>query len=164
MSADGHQFGDRTCAPRLRELESIVEGPRVALAPAELSSVSREFEHIGDLVAAVDSAAHAAVAHRRQDKRGSGLGCATRANAIADRRGGAWTPALRHATETSPLTGREAEIVMLMGQGLSNRAVAERLTVSVRTVESHIYRAMSKTGLTSRDELVALVPRHGASK
>jgi DNA-binding CsgD family transcriptional regulator len=42
---------------------------------------------------------------------------------------------------------------MLMGQGLTNRAVAERLTVSVRTVESHIYRAMAKTGTITRDEL-----------
>jgi DNA-binding CsgD family transcriptional regulator len=167
------QFGDRTCAPRLQELESIVEGPRVALAArfaaalrdgdaAELSSVSEEFEHMGDLVAAVDSAAHAAVTYRRQDKRGSALGCSTRADALAAQCGGAMTPALRQATEPVPLTDREAEIVMLIGEGLSNRSVAERLTVSVRTVESHIYRAMLKTGTTSRDELAALLPRHGA--
>jgi DNA-binding CsgD family transcriptional regulator len=61
-----------------------------------------------------------------------------------------------------PLTDREAEIVMLIGEGLSNRAVAERLTHSVRTVESHIYRAMLKTGTTSRDELAALIPSHRA--
>ena len=48
---------------------------------------------------------------------------------------------------------------MLVADGLSSRAVAERLTLSVRTVESHIYRAMSKTGTTSRDELVNLLPR-----
>jgi DNA-binding CsgD family transcriptional regulator len=40
---------------------------------------------------------------------------------------------------------------------LSNREVAERLTLSVRTVESHVYRAMSKTGTTNRDELIALL-------
>ena len=71
------------------------------------------------------------------------------------------TPALRQASESLPLTDREAEIVMLIGEGLSNRAVAERLTLSVRTVESHIYRAMSKTGVTSRDELAALLPPRG---
>ena len=49
---------------------------------------------------------------------------------------------------------------MLIGEGLSNHAVAERLILSVRTVESHIYRAMSKTGTTSRDELAALLPHH----
>jgi DNA-binding CsgD family transcriptional regulator len=126
---------------------------------AELSSVSEEFERMGDLVAAVDAAAHAALAYRRQDKRGSALGCSTRANALADQCGGASTPALRQASETLPLTDREAEVVMLIGEGLSSRAVAERLTLSVRTVESHIYRAMLKTGTTSRDELGALLHR-----
>ena len=167
------QFGDRTGAPRLHELESIVEGPRVGLAArfsaalcesdgAELSSVSEEFERMGDLVAAVDAAAHAALAYRRHDKRGSALGCSTRADALAKQCGGASTPALRQAAEPLPLTDREAEIVMLIGEGLSNRGVAERLTLSVRTVESHIYRAMMKTGTTSRDELATLLPRHRA--
>jgi DNA-binding CsgD family transcriptional regulator len=167
------QFGDRSSAPRLRELEAIVEGPRVGLAArfsaaltdgdaAELVAVSEEFERMGDLVAAVDAVAQAALAYRSQGRRGSALGCATRADALAEQCGGAWTPALRQATEPVPLTDREREIVMLIGEGLSNRAVAERLTLSVRTVESHIYRAMAKTGTTSRDELAALLPRHGA--
>jgi DNA-binding CsgD family transcriptional regulator len=158
----------------LKELESIVEGPRVGLAArfavalrdgdaAELSSVSEEFERMGDLVAAVDSAAHAALAYRQQDKRGSALGCSTRADALAAHCG-ASTPALRQAAERLPLTDREAEVVMLIGEGLSNRAVAERLTLSVRTVESHIYRAMSKTGTTTRDELAALLPQAGRER
>ena len=144
------QFGDRTSAARLGELESIVEGPRVGLAArfavalrdgdaAELTTVSEDFERMGDLVAAVDAAAHAALVYHL---RGSALGCSTRAAALADQCGGASTPALRQATEPLPLTDREREIVMLIGQGLSNREVAERLTLSVRTVEGHIYRAM----------------------
>jgi len=164
------QFGDRSGEPRLKELESFVEGPRAGPAArfagalrdgdtAGLSSVSKEFEQIGDLVAAVDAAAHAAVVYRRQDKRGSALGCATRADALAAKCG-AVSPALRQATEELPLTDRELEVVMLLSEGLSNRAVAERLTLSVRTVESYIYRAMLKTGTTSRDELAALLARH----
>ena len=47
--------------------------------------------------------------------------------------------------------------MLLIGQGLTNRDVADRLTVSVRTVEGHVYRAMSKTGTTSREELAALL-------
>ena len=117
---------------------------------------------MGDLVAAVDAAAQAALAYRRQDLRGSALGCSTRAEALAEQCGGAHTPALRQASEPLPLTDREGEIVMLIGEGLSNREVAERLTVSIRTVESHIYRAMLKTGTTSRDELAALLPHHRA--
>jgi DNA-binding CsgD family transcriptional regulator len=167
------QFGDRTSAPRLRELESIVDGPRVGLAArfavalrdgdaAELSSVSTEFELMGDLVAAVDAAAYAALAYRSQDLRGSALICSARGDVLAEQCGGASTPALRRASEPVPLTDREREIVMMIGEGLSNRAIAERLTVSARTVESHIYRAMSKTGTTSRDELAALIPSHRA--
>jgi DNA-binding CsgD family transcriptional regulator len=164
------QFGDRTSGPRVRELESIVEGPRAGLAArfaaalcanaaAELFAVSEEFEHLGDLVAAVDAAAHAAAAYRRQDKRGSALGCSARADVLAEQCGGACTPALRQATEPLPLTDRERETVMLIGEGLSSREIAERLTLSVRTVESHVYRAMLKTGSTSRDELAGLLSR-----
>jgi DNA-binding CsgD family transcriptional regulator len=164
------QFGDRSGAPRLRELEVIVEGPRAGLAArfaealrdgdaAELAAVSEDFERMGDLVAAVDAAAHAAIGYHRQGLRGSALGCSTRADALA-RQCGASTPALRQASEPLPLTDRELEIVMLIADGLSNRAIAERLTLSVRTVESHIYRAMSKTGTTSRDDLSNLLHRH----
>ena len=169
------QFGDRSGSLRLRDLEAIVEGPRVGVAArfsvalsdgdaAELTAVSEEFERMGDLVAAGDAAAQAALAYRSQGLRGSALGCAARADALAEQCGGAWTPALRQVSEPVPLTDREREIVMLIGEGLSNRAVAERLTLSVRTVESHIYRAMSRTGTISRDELAALLPRRQNAK
>jgi len=168
------QFGDPSGASRLSELESIVEGPRCGAAArfaaalgegdgADLASVSEEFERIGDLVAAIDAAAHAAIAYRRHDKRGSALGSSTRADSLAAQCGAA-TPALRQATEALPFTDRETEIVMLVGEGLSNRAIADRLTLSVRTVESYVYRAMSKTGTTSRDELAALMPRRRSSR
>jgi DNA-binding CsgD family transcriptional regulator len=164
------QFGDGSSAPRLRELEAIVEGPRVALAAqfatalhggdgAELATVSEEFERMGDLVAAVDAAAHAALAYRRKDLRGSALKCSTRADALAQQCGGAATPAQRQASERLPLTSREREIVTLLGQGLSSAAISQRLTLSTRTIEGHIYRAMTKTGTTTRGELAALVPQ-----
>lgn len=168
------QFGDRTSAHRLHELESIVEGPRVGVASrfaaalregdgAALAVVSAEFERMGDLVAALDAAAHASVSHRRQGKRGSALVCAARAAELAEHCG-ASTPALRQASGRLPLTDREHEIAMLIGEGLTNPAIAKRLTLSVRTVESHIYRAMSKTGTTSREELAALLPRTSDSR
>jgi DNA-binding CsgD family transcriptional regulator len=163
------QFGDRSAASRLRELESLVEGPRVGNAArfaealrdgdaAELTAVAEEFERMGDLVAAVDAVAHASLVYSRQDLRGSALRCSNLAEALAQQCGGASTPALRQASEPLPLTDREREIVILMGQGLSNRELAERLTLSVRTIENHIYRGMMKTGTTSREELAALLP------
>ena len=163
------QFGDRTSAPRLRELEAIVEGPRVGFAArfaaalhdgdaAKLFAVSEDFEAMGDPVAALDASAQSAMAYRRQDLRGSALGCATRAEALAEQCGGATTPALCQASEPLPLTDREREVVLLVRQGLSNRDIAARLTVSIRTVEGHIYKAMNNTGTASREELAALVP------
>jgi DNA-binding CsgD family transcriptional regulator len=125
-----------------------------------LAAVSEEFEQMGDLVAALDAAAHAALAYRGKDLRGSALGCSTRAEALAEQSGGATTPAFRQASERLPLTDREREIVMLLGEGLSSPAIAQRLTLSRRTVEGHIYRAMAKTGAASREDLAALPPGH----
>jgi DNA-binding CsgD family transcriptional regulator len=40
---------------------------------------------------------------------------------------------------------------------LSTRDVADRLCLSARTVEGHVYKAMTKTGVSSRDELLRLL-------
>jgi DNA-binding CsgD family transcriptional regulator len=151
-------------------LEAIVEGPRAGLAArfaaalsagdaTELTAVSTDFEQMGDIIAAMDAAAHAATAYRCQGLRGSALGSAARAQALAEQCG-ASSPALSQAIEPLPLTDREREVVMLLAQDLSSREIAERLTLSVRTVESHIYHAMAKTGTTSREDLAALVRNH----
>ncbi len=156
------QFGDRSSSSDL-----VVEGSRVDVVARfaeavrdgggpELAAVSEAFEELGDGVAAIDASAHAALAYRRQDLRGSALACVARAEALAEACG-ADTPTLRQAREPLPLTDREREIVSLIGRGLSSRDVAERLTLSARTVEGHIYRAMAKTGTTSREELAALL-------
>ena len=51
------------------------------------------------------------------------------------------------------LTARERQLVELAAQGLSNPEIADRLVLSVRTVESHLYRAMQKLGIKDRREL-----------
>ena len=56
-----------------------------------------------------------------------------------------------------PLTEREREIVTLAARGLSNRAIAERLVVSVRTVEGHVYNASAKLGMTNRSEFATVL-------
>jgi len=164
------QFGHTSAESRLRALAEIVEGPRAPLAArfagalhsrdaAELAAVSRGFEEIGDLIAAADAAAHAAMICRSQELRGSAYTYATRAQGLAELCGGAVTPALRQAVEPVPLSAREREIVALIADGLSNREVADRLCLSVRTIEGHIYRAMARTGMASREELAALLKR-----
>ena len=52
-----------------------------------------------------------------------------------------------------PLTPAEQRVSALLLQGLSNRAIAERLVISHRTVECHISPALAKTGCVNRLEL-----------
>jgi ATP/maltotriose-dependent transcriptional regulator MalT len=79
---------------------------------------------------------------------------------------------LRASGESSPrrssdsldeLTPQELQIVQMAAQGLSNREIGQRLYVSHRTVESHLYRVFPKLGVTSRAQLAgALGTRRGA--
>lgn len=145
------RFGDTTTAKRLDELCKVVDGPRVIGAAAHASALARgdpdglvaascQFEQMGDLLAATDAAAQAASAYRRRHQRGSALSALARSHKLADLCGGADTPALREV-ESDLLTTRQREILSLAARGWSNRAIAQRLNVSIRTVEGHRYRA-----------------------
>src|SRR3984957_12296899 len=67
------------------------------------------------------------------------------------------TPAVAAAARPLPISDREREIAMLVVAGCSNREVADRLFVSVRTVEGHLYRIFAKLGIDDRDQLVHLL-------
>jgi DNA-binding CsgD family transcriptional regulator len=71
--------------------------------------------------------------------------------------GGAITPAIRSASRPPPLSPRAREIAAMVATGLSNREIASKLLVSVRTVEGHIYRACIKLDVSDRDDLAAIV-------
>lgn len=59
---------------------------------------------------------------------------------------------------TVQLTRRERDIIALAASGLSDRQIADKLMVSVRTVEGHLYRSYAKLGIRSREELAPLGP------
>lgn len=114
---------------------------------------------MGALLLAADAAAQAATAHSRHGERGSAHAAASRARRLAQACEGARTPALAALAVPLPLTVREREIVTLAAGGLSNRQIADRLVVSVRTVEGHLYRACAKLGVSDRSELASVI--HG---
>ena len=62
---------------------------------------------------------------------------------------------------TESLTPREIDVLRLIAQGYTNRQVAEKLHVSVRTVESHRANLTSKLDIASRAELVRYAREHG---
>jgi DNA-binding CsgD family transcriptional regulator len=162
------QFGDVTVVDRLVELAGLVDGPRAAVAaryaravtdadPDGMTTACCDFEAMGDLCAAADAAAQASVAYARDHRRGAALTTSASANRLAERCGSA-SPALLAAESPLSLTDREREIVGLVAQGLSNKEIAAAISTSVRTVEGHIYRVMSRSGV-GRTELSVLM-RH----
>jgi NarL family two-component system response regulator LiaR len=72
--------------------------------------------------------------------------------------------ALIHAATQPPalghdLTERERTVLALMVEGINNTEIAERLTVSPSTIKSHVSSILSKLGVASRTEAVALAVR-----
>jgi DNA-binding NarL/FixJ family response regulator len=67
----------------------------------------------------------------------------------------------RSVEEQGPLSAREAEIVTLVVQGLSNDEIARKLFISPNTLKSHIRRAYRKVGVTTRAQAVAWATQHG---
>jgi non-specific serine/threonine protein kinase len=59
------------------------------------------------------------------------------------------------------LTQREIEVVHLLGQGRSNREIADELVISVRTVERHVENVLGKLDLGSRSQVVVWAAQHG---
>lgn len=166
------QLGDTTVADRLDTLCELVDDPRCAVAaryahalaagdPVALSEVSEELEVLGDRLAAADALGQAAVEFRAAGMRGSALTASGRAMMIAHECG-AVSPAVAGARIELPLTRREREAAILVSRGWSNRMIAEAMSLSVRTVEGHVYRASVKAGVATREELARVVGHYAA--
>ncbi|MEU9869657.1 MULTISPECIES: ATP-binding protein [Actinomadura] len=57
----------------------------------------------------------------------------------------------------SPLTERERQVAELVAEGLSNRGIAERLTIAKRTADSHVEHILAKLGYSSRTQIAVWV-------
>ncbi|MDG5484098.1 LuxR C-terminal-related transcriptional regulator [Mycolicibacterium gadium] len=162
------QFGDRTMAARLAELADDVAGPRAAAAATHAAALaaedgdglldaSRRYEEFGDRLAALDAAAQAVVIYQRRGLRGSAMNASATVERLATQCQGVRTPALRAAATPKLFTDRQHEIISLAAQGLSNKQIADRLTMSRRSVEGHLFRASQRVGANSRAQLIAIL-------
>ncbi|MEJ3749250.1 LuxR C-terminal-related transcriptional regulator [Actinomycetes bacterium KLBMP 9797] len=156
----------QTVAERLGELAGVVDGPLVELMALHarhaadgdgLLAVADAFARRGLLLLAVDTAAMAVYRLRAARSphaaaAGARLGDLLAGCETLD------TPSLR--TARPRLTGREHEIARLAATGLPSRQIAERLYLSVRTVENHLQRIYRKLGVTNRSELAHALQAH----
>ncbi len=135
-------------APLARHADALVrqDGPALDRA-AEL------LERRGLLLFAAEAHAQAVPVHRdpRAARRSR-----SRAMTLARRCQGARTPALSGLV-LGELTARQRQIVTLAATGLSNRQIADRLTLSVRTVGNHLYSAYTRLGANDRAALPNLL-------
>jgi DNA-binding CsgD family transcriptional regulator/energy-coupling factor transporter ATP-binding protein EcfA2 len=161
------RFGDQSCAAKLEELARTMNTPLAEAIAAHASGLAnhdgdrldvaaRQFAYLGAVALAADAAAQAAAEHKRSGHRAKNIESSARAYGLAQR-GGLRTPAVDAAARPLPITPREREVGMLVSSGLSNRQIADRLVVSVRTAEGHLYRIFAKLAINSRDQLTQLL-------
>jgi DNA-binding CsgD family transcriptional regulator len=165
LHAIGRLGAPSSAADRLAELAGEIDGPLAATRAAHLRALvdsdgdglltaSVRFESCGALLLAAEAAADAALAWRqRSDRRAAAA--QVRAEAVAARCEHPRTPALTRLDVRARLTPAELEVALAAAAGSSNREIAERHGVSVRTVESHLQRAYGKLGTSSRTDLGA---------
>jgi DNA-binding NarL/FixJ family response regulator len=129
---------------------------RAAGEAAAVLAVAEDYAELGAVPLASECAAVAAGLFAEAGRQDSARRAAALSTEFHGRCQGGSPPAIGHlATGADDLTPREAQLAALAARGLTSVEIAERLGLSVRTVESHIYRAMQKMGVTDRRELRA---------
>jgi len=118
-----------------------------------LLEVAERLAAIGATRFACEAAAHAADALSADGRQDSARRAAARCRELHAAEGGRLPPIADEGVAATGLTPREAQLVELASRGLTNAEIAERLVLSVRTVETHLYRAMQKLGISDRRDL-----------
>jgi DNA-binding CsgD family transcriptional regulator len=158
-------------ADRLHALAAAAQGDLVRIladgaaglargSPDALGDVAERFAALGFNMRAAEAAMAASEASARaHDQRGATRWARLATELAALCEAAAPVVELVGAAGPVPLTNREREIALLAADGLTSRVIAERLFVSVRTVENHLARIYTKLGVASRAELAELVGR-----
>jgi DNA-binding CsgD family transcriptional regulator len=152
---------------RLTELAVTLETPMAAAvataatgagagAGDALTEAGAAFAALGQHLLAAEAFSTAAQAYRRADRRTPSALSMERATELRARCEGATTPLLTQAPAIAGLTRREREVALLAAR-YSSRQIAERLGLSVTTVNNHLARAYAKLGVSRRSQLRALL-------
>ena len=132
--------------------------------PEALLFVGDEFASMAAWKLAAEAAAAAAetLASRHQER--SAKAANRRALGWSARCEGARSPLLDRLVAPSMLTSRELEVARRAALGQSNKSIADRLHVSIRTIDAHLYRTYAKLGVRDRTELASVLAADTADR
>jgi DNA-binding CsgD family transcriptional regulator len=142
---------------RLAEICRKHAAATLAHSGEHLDEVASDFAALGIRLYAAEAGMGAAAEYQRRGLPAKSAVSFERSRSLLDRSDPVATPALQSAPRVvASLTAREREVARLAALGHSDRAIADDLQVSVRTVESHLARVYSKLGLHGRLDLDSL--------
>ncbi len=158
----------RAVAGRLAELVTETDAPVIELYAehasglaagdgSRLRAVGDAFERLGCWLLAAEAYTAAARALESGGRAASARAATARAGALLARCGGARTPALAGTKAGAALTRRERDVALLAAGGIPNREIAQRLVLSVRTIESHLAQTYRKLGVSDRTQLAEML-------
>ncbi len=118
-----------------------------------LDGVMRDFSRAGFNLFAAEVACQIAGIRRRRQEETLARRAAALAREILPEGSGARTPPFAELPDLVSLTQREREVALLAAGGMSSKDIADRLYISVRSVDNHLSRAYAKLGVAGRSEL-----------
>jgi len=140
-----------SCSARASHAVAAVDGDADRLQAAAV-----ELEQTGLWLLAAEAFATAANAYARAGRRRANT-CRRRAADLLTRCEDARPPSFMLEDQTVPLTPREREVVTMAASGLTSKTIAERLVISVRTVNNLIQHAYIKLGVHNRREAASVL-------
>jgi DNA-binding CsgD family transcriptional regulator len=123
--------------------------------PAALDEVARRFESLGMLLFAAETAAEAALGHAAAGDLRAARASGQRSTGHFACCEGAVSPWLIGAPAAVPLTPRERQVAALAVGGCTDPAIADRLHISIRTVQTHLAHIYVKLGINRRTDLAS---------
>jgi DNA-binding CsgD family transcriptional regulator len=160
-----HEMGRLGVAEAARPFWSVgVQGPflqarldytrsLVTRNTALLRNAAEAFSDAGANLYAAEAFAELSLLFRREEQDRAATEALRRARSLVEQCEGAVSPPMSLIGTVVPLSKREREVAVLAARGFDDRTIAEKLTLSVRTVGNHLYRVYFKLGLTNRRQL-----------